>query len=188
MKISIASVLVAVLALLACSTASPVEVQPNAKSGLADPTPNIDATVEARLQEERATSPTSKPVVMKTKAPTAAPMASTSSSAKVDLVDTVGNILDLYEGNEFAADATLTGKWVEMRGKVERVESVDGKIEVNLIGSQDMFRFNNLVCKVGVDQTNEAVGLRQDDVIVVTGKLLGITGFSNVIAEPCHLP
>ena len=76
---------------------------------------------------------------------------------------------------------------LEMRGKVERVESVDGKIEVDLIGSQDMFRMNNLVCKLGVDQTNEATGLRKDDVVVVTGKFLGITGFSNVVAEPCRL-
>jgi hypothetical protein len=75
-----------------------------------------------------------------------------------------------------------------MRGKVERVERVAGKIEVNLIGSQDIFRMNNLVCKVGVDQTDEAIGLRKDDVVVVTGKLLGITGFINVVAEPCHLP
>ena len=111
-----------------------------------------------------------------------------SSSAGVDLVETVGNILDLYEGNEFAADATLTGKWVEMRGKVEKVESVDGKIEVNLVGTQDMFRMNNLVCKVSADQTDEAVVLRKDDVVVVTGKVLGITGLFNVVAEPCKLP
>ena len=115
-------------------------------------------------------------------------VSASSSSTIVDLVDTVGNILDLYDSNEFAADATLTGKWVEMMGKVERVEPVAGKIEVNLIGSQDIFRMNNLVCKVGVDQMQEAIGLRKDDVVVVTGKLLGITGFTNVVAEPCNLP
>ena len=241
MKLAGIGVFVVVIAFLGCSVATPVPVGSKSNVVSVDPTPNIDATAEARLSLRRTienrkedvltkgriakTTANSEPcategeiftmedkgeiseqeaveMLKKSRDKDGCPIqqdeerspifpptvAASSSSTIVDLVDTVGNVLDLYDDNEFAADATLTGKWVEMRGKVERVESVDGKIEVNLIGSQDLFRMNSLVCKVNMAQAKEAIDLRGGDVIVVTGKLLGVTGFTNVVAEPCKLP
>ena len=105
----------------------------------------------------------------------------------VEVVDTVGNILDLYESNEVGAEVSYSGKWAEMKGKVEKIENVGGRIEVNLVGLQDLFALATLVCKIPKEQTNIAAELRKGDVISVRGQILGVPGVSNVVVEPCEV-
>jgi hypothetical protein len=65
MKFSVALAIVIGVGLLACSSAVPAPVEP---------TPNIEATVEARLKEEKASIPTATPVPTYTPIPTATPV------------------------------------------------------------------------------------------------------------------
>jgi PII-like signaling protein len=105
----------------------------------------------------------------------------------VEVVDSVANILELYESNEVGAEASYSGKWAEMKGKIEKIENVSGRIEVNLVGLQDLFGLTTLVCKASKEQTTVAAELRKGDVISVRGKILGVPGVSNVVVEPCEV-
>jgi len=105
----------------------------------------------------------------------------------VEVIDSVGNILDLYESNEVGAEVKYTNRFAEMKGKIDKIETVGGRIEVNLVGLQDLFAVTTLVCKMPKEQTNVAAELRKGDVISVRGKILGVPGVSNVVVEPCEV-
>ena len=105
----------------------------------------------------------------------------------MEVVDTAGNILDLYESNEVAAELNYTGKWAEITGKIEKIESKGDRIEVNLVGVGDLFPLASVVCKTPQGQASAAAQLRKGDVISIRGKILGVPGFSNVVVEPCEI-
>lgn len=111
----------------------------------------------------------------------------TPTPITVEVVDTAGNILDLYESNEVGAEVSYTGKWAEITGQVEKIESKGDRIEVNLVGLQALFSLTSLVCKIPEEQTSAAAQLRKGDVISIRGKILGVPGVANVVVEPCEL-
>ena len=115
------------------------------------------------------------------------PTPASQADTTVEVVDTAGNILDLYESNEVAAELNYTGKWAEITGKIEKIESKGDRIEVNLVGVGDLFPLASVVCKTPQGQASAAAQLRKGDVISIRGKILGVPGFSNVVVEPCEI-
>ena len=82
---------------------------------------------------------------------------------------------------------TTRVKWANISGKVYKIESVDGLIDVNLADVQELFVMNTLVCKMSKGYANVAAKLRKDDIITVWGKILGVPGISNVVVQPCKI-
>ena len=113
----------------------------------------------------------------------------TSSTSKVpiprvEIEDTVENILSLYDSNEIAADLKYTGKTALITGEVHGVEAKGAYFEVEFWAD---FIWPNLVCKMSKDDVAAAADLRQGDVVTVSGKILGVPGVSNVVVEPCEI-
>ena len=109
----------------------------------------------------------------------------TPTPISIEVVDTVGNILELYESNEIAAEAMYTDKWADITGQVEEIESKGERIEINLKEIEEWFALTTVVCKIPEEHTQSVMNLRKDDVVTVRGKILGVPGFSNVVVEPC---
>ena len=77
----------------------------------------------------------------------------------VEVVDSAGNIIALYESNEIAAAAKYTGRWADINGAVEDIESKGSRIEVNLAKIGEMFVLTTIVCKVSEEDAKSVVNL-----------------------------
>jgi hypothetical protein len=111
----------------------------------------------------------------------------TPTPISIEVVDTVGNIIELYESNEIAAEAMYTDKWADITGQVEGIESKGDRIEINLKEFEEWLALTTVVCKIPEEHTQSVMNLRKDDVVTVRGKILGVPGFSNVVVEPCRV-
>jgi hypothetical protein len=109
----------------------------------------------------------------------------TPTPITVEIFESAGNIIDLYESNEVAAEAKYTGRWADIDGAVGEIESKGSRIEVNLAPIGEMFVFTTIVCKISEEDTQSVLNLRKDDIITVRGKIKGVPGVSNVVVEPC---
>ena len=145
---------------LGCSSPTPVEVAP---------TPNIDATVEARVKELVAvqTSKSVKPT------PEGVPI-------RVSLRE----ILDLRDGNEVAADAKYIGMFVSMEGEISEIHEKD--INIIPLGS-DEFQMAGAKCSFNESQTAELIQLRKGQSITIVGIIKDIDDFmyNELKIKPC---
>ena len=101
------------------------------------------------------------------------------------ITDTSNNIVSLYDTNEIAANNKYTDKWADISGEIRKIEEKGGLFEVSLRGRD--FGFSELICKLPADHLNAVTNLRSGDNIEVRGLILGVTGVSNVVVDPCTL-
>ena len=96
------------------------------------------------------------------------------------------NMLNLFESNKIAAEATYKGKWVEFSGRISEIK--EDKFDLIPMDS-DEFQMSGAECKLIKGQQSAIIELRADDRVTVTGKVKDIGGWltTKVKLDNCQI-
>jgi hypothetical protein len=95
---------------------------------------------------------------------------------------TTGELIELYDSNPLAADATYRGKYADIRGTIQSISQAGDDIDVKLKwGTTDSWV--NVVCKAS--DIESVLLLGKGDQIAVTGKIKGVTGVMDIVVDDC---
>ncbi len=183
MQLTIALAILVGILVLACSSSGPAPVEP---------TPNIEATVEARLsqdravnatvearlKEEKASIPTATPVPTYTPIPTYTPDPIPSPTGTISAVD----LVEEFTKNAVAANQRYSGLDLVVEGEVAAIDyDFLGSPYVS-VGSGDLYEFNTVWCMVS--DVSDVAELSIGDEVTVEGTFSEWDSV-DVILKPC---
>ena len=197
----VATVIPAIM-LFACSSSVPIDIEP---------TPNIEATVEARLVQERSlestitarVNSTIEAIPTATLTPTLIPtpnvkatvqvLQSTSEktiqapSTPVPMSSPVQSVSAsmlaiAYDQNEIGAELKYGGKKFVIFGTIIKIEKKHGLAEVNLSGGSAT---GDVVCKFEPSQWESISSFATGQQVRVQGVIEGVPGVYNIVVLKC---
>ena len=85
----------------------------------------------------------------------------------------VGEMMDLLEGNALKAESTYQDQYVEITGRLSNIDS-DGKY-ISLVDQNDEWAFSGIQCYLTTDEQKEQVmEMSVDDIVTLRGKIKSV--------------
>ena len=85
----------------------------------------------------------------------------------------VGEMMDLLEGNALKAESTYQDQYVEITGRLSNIDS-DGKY-ISLVDQNDEWAFLGIQCYLTTDEQKEQVmEMSEDDIVTLRGKIKSV--------------
>lgn len=97
---------------------------------------------------------------------------------------TVDAIVELYDGNEVAADERFAGRRANIRGPISDIREAGDYYDVRLDASG--FSLTDIVCKVDKARRSSILPLRKGDYVTVTGTIRG-QSIVDVNVDDCRI-